>query len=324
MFSLKKALVVGINDYPSCPLNCCVNDAKAVAKLLEKNEDGSNNFSVLIKCNVRSKGNLRELIQKCFSGDEELALFYFSGHGFIDEFGGHIVTPDYDKYDMGVSMNDILNIVNQSKCRSKVVILDCCNSGFLGQTNIIQQTSNICNGVTLMTASGSDEPALESGEHGVFTSLFLNALAGGAADITGNITPGGIYAYIDKSLGPWDQRPVFKTNISRFTSLRKVIPQVSDDILKRAISYFKTPNSELELDPSFEKTNDPEIEHLLIEPYANKKHVEMFEDLQRLEGIGLVTPSNELHMYYAAMHSKSCKLTNLGKHYWHLVNKNRI
>lgn len=174
-----------------------------------------------------------------------------------------------------------------------------------------------------MTASGSDEPALESDEHGVFTSLFLDALAG-AADITGNITPGGIYAYIDISLGPWDQRPVFKTNISRFTSLRKVIPQVSDDILKRAISYFKTPTSELELDPSFEKTNDPTIEHLLIEPYTNKKHVEMFEDLQKLEGIGLVTPSDELHMYYVAMHSKSCKLTNLGKHYWHLVNKKRI
>lgn len=74
---MKKALIVGIDDYPSCPLNCCVNDAKSVAELLEKNEDGSNNFSVCMKCNVKSKGNLCELIQKCFSGDEGLALFLF-------------------------------------------------------------------------------------------------------------------------------------------------------------------------------------------------------------------------------------------------------
>ena len=56
-------------------------------------------------------------------------------------------------------------------------------------------------------------------DHGLFTSLLLEALKGGAADITGHITPGGIYAYIDKALGPWEQRPVFKTKCNSLYTL---------------------------------------------------------------------------------------------------------
>lgn len=49
-----------------------------------------------------------------------------------------------------------------------------------------------------------------------------------------------------------------------------------------------------------------------------------FFDLQKLEGVGLVVPVNEEHMYYAAMNSKSCKLTPIGKRYWKLVKEGRI
>ena len=53
-------------------------------------------------------------------------------------------------------------------------------------------------------------------------------------------------------------------------------------------------------------------------------NVKIFSDLQKLEGIGLVTPVEEEHMYYAAMHSKSCRLTSIGKQYWRLVDKRLI
>ena len=43
---MRKALVVGLNDYPNCPLIGCVNDANAVATLLSKNGDDSPNFDV--------------------------------------------------------------------------------------------------------------------------------------------------------------------------------------------------------------------------------------------------------------------------------------
>ena len=38
--TMKKALVVGLNNYPSCNLHWCDNDAIAIASLMEANGDG--------------------------------------------------------------------------------------------------------------------------------------------------------------------------------------------------------------------------------------------------------------------------------------------
>ena len=78
---MRKALVVGINKYPDVPLDCCVNDAKAVAKLLKTNEDGSDNFEVVLALDVMKKTELMSHIKELFSNDSEIALLYFSGHG---------------------------------------------------------------------------------------------------------------------------------------------------------------------------------------------------------------------------------------------------
>ena len=322
---MRKALVVGIDQYAQCPLNGCCNDADAVSKLLSKNENDTPNFSVRLKKNVATKANLRQLVEECFSGDAHTALFYYSGHGHIDSVGGYLVTPDFTKYDYGVSLQDILTIANNSRCKDKIIILDSCYSGFMGSVSTVGQNTAIINeGVTILTASRLSETSLEVNGHGLFTSLLLEALSGGAADVTGHITLGGIYAYIDKALGPWEQRPVFKTNVTRFTSLRDVVPQVDLSIIRKLCKYFSDEDSELQLDPSFEPTNSPEDNHELIEPYANLINTEIFADLQKLEGIGLVVPIGEEHMYFAAMKSKSCALTSIGKQYWRLVHNGSI
>ena len=319
---MRKALLVGIDNYIQCPLYGCCNDARAVADALEKNEDGSPNFNIRIEENVQTKGKLGGLIRDCFSGDADIALFYFSGHGYIDAIGGYLVTPDYSENDYGVSLSDILNIANESSCKNKIIILDSCHSGFMGSINTSgQNTAVIKEGVTILTASRSTEPAMEIDGHGLFTTLLLEALSGAAADIAGNITPGGVYSYIDKALGAWDQRPVFKTNITQFTSLKKIRPQVDSSIIRKLCNYFDSEDYELPLDPSYEKTNSPDYPHEIIEPYANKERTEVFSDLQQLEGIGLVIPVGEQHMYFAAMNSKACRLTPIGKQYWRLVNK---
>lgn len=322
---MRKALVVGINDYPQSPLSGCINDANDITLLLDRNEDGTKNFHVKKVLDVQSKGELKGLIGDCFSGDDEIALFYFSGHGYIDSIGGYLVTPDYCKHDYGVSMQEILAMVNDSKCKNKIVILDCCHSGFMGGISTSgQNTATIAEGVTILTASKSDEVAIENGGRGVFTSLLFDAINGGAADVTGHITPSGIYAYIDKSLGPWEQRPVFKTNVTRFLPIRNVRAQVSIEILRKLTQYFVDSSDEMKLNPSFEPTNAIDVEHQVIEPYADTQNVAIFSDLQKLEGVGLVVPCDEEHMYYAAMNSKACRLTSAGRHYWRLVKEDII
>ena len=322
---MRKALIVGINNYPKAPLCGCVNDASAFSAIIETNGDGSPNFDVRLVTDVPTKSELKGLIIELFSGDCETALLYFSGHGLLDDIGGYIVTPDYKPNDEGVSMDEILNIANDSKAQNRVIILDCCHSGALGSPkNLGGKSAHIGEGVSILTASRDSESAIEINGHGVFTNLLLDALQGGAADLRGHITPGSVYAYIDQALGPWDQRPVFKTNITRFTSLRTVTPQVPIDILRKLVDYFPTPQDEFALDPSFEDTNAPVVEHKIVEPHAKAENVAVFKHLQKFQGVGLVVPVNEQYMYFAAMNSKSCKLTALCYHYWRLVKEKRI
>ena len=184
--------------------------------------------------------------------------------------------------------------------------------------------THIKTGISILTSSREDEPSKEINGHGVFTNLLIEGLKGGAADVRGHISPGGLYAYIDQALGAHEQRPVFKTNVTEFVELRSIIPQVSLSTLRKLAEYFHNPLDGFQLDPSFEDTNSNDVEHKVIEPYANQENVLIFKDLQKLEGVGLIIPVGEEHMYYAAMHSKTCKLTSLGLHYWRLVNEGRI
>jgi hypothetical protein len=322
---MKKALVVGINDYPNSPLYGCINDASSFASVIETHGDGSPNFDVKLYTDVPTRSKLLELIQSLFKGDSEIALFYFSGHGYEDDLDTYLVTPDAKNYSAGVSFSELVQIANNSKMKNRIIILDCCHSGAAGTSKSSGGTvSSINTGVTILTASKSDEPAMEVNGRGVFTNLLIDALQGGAADIRGHITPGSIYSYIDQALGPWEQRPVFKTNITKFTSLRTISPKVDDHILRKIVEYFPTPEQEFNLDPSYEDTNTLDVKHEVIEPYSNPEHVKVFKDLQKFQSVGLVTPVDAPYMYFAAMESKSCKLTALGYHYWRLIDLKRL
>lgn len=307
---MRKALVVGINDYPKAPLTGCVNDANAMAGVLGKHDDENPNFTVKLVTKAIAKSELKAAIEKLFAGDCEISLFYFSGHGLVTSTGGYIVTPDMTRYDEGVSMDYILTLANESKAKDKVVILDCCQSGALGNPAILgNNLAVLSKDLSVLTASRDFESAVEIDGKGIFTSLVVDALQGGAADLRGNITAGGIYAYVDRALGAWDQRPVFKTNVTHFTSLRSVKPPVGPEILRRICKYFPTPQHEYMLDPSYEFT----------EVTANPVNVAIMKDLQKFVSVGLVVPIVEEYMYFAAIHSKSCRLTALGHHYWRLV-----
>ena len=102
--------------------------------------------------------------------------------------------------------------------------------------------------------------------------------------------------------------------MTEFTSLREVEPQVPTETIRKIVSYFTGPEAEHALDPTYEYTQK---EH-------NPDNVAIFKDLQKMEGVGLVVPVGEEHMYYAAINSKSCKLTALGSHYWRLANEQKI
>ncbi|HLL45161.1 MAG TPA: caspase family protein [Longimicrobiaceae bacterium] len=315
---MRKALVVGINQYAHQPtLYGCVNDAYAVKAVLERHSDGTRNFDVRQLTASRgesvSRSDLRTRVQELFAGDAETALLYFAGHGYLDSTGGYILASDARTGDDGLSLTDVLTFANASRARDKIIILDSCRAGVAGARPAAQQ-SELSKGLTILTASTDEQYALEENASGVFTNLFVDAMNGAAANLVGEVTPGSVYAHIDQSLGSWEQRPVFKTNVQSFVSLRKVQAPVALADLQRITELFPSIGYEFLLDPSFEpESGSPQ-----------PVNTEKFGVLQKYARVNLVVPVGTPHMYHAAMESRSCKLTVLGEHYRRLVEKGRI
>jgi hypothetical protein len=323
---MRKALVVGIDYYSNfSSLRGCVNDAHAVKAALERHSDGTLNFDIKLLTSTGpaalvSRADLRDAVTQLFQGDSEVSLFYFAGHGYVDSVGGYICPSEAHRGDDGLALSDILTLANQSKSQNKVVVLDSCHSGIAG-THPVSQLVELKEGMTILTASTEEQYASEKNGSGIFTTLFVKALGGAAANLVGDITPGSVYAHIDQSLGPWEQRPVFKTNVKSFVSLRKTQTPISLADLQRITKLFPSPAFEFYLDPSFE----PEMAGRPAgAPAPDPKNVELFSILQKYNRVNLVKPENAPHMWHAAMESKSCKLTVLGEHYRSLVEKGRI
>jgi hypothetical protein len=325
--AMRKALIVGINYYDHVPLLYgCVEDAYAVKNVLDRNSDGTVNFSVKLLSSTGpthpvSRSELKEHIRDLFAGDCETALFYFSGHGHIETTGGYLIASDAKTGDDGIPLAEVLTLANQSAARNRVMIFDSCFSGIAGACASNPMNSELKEGTTILTASTADQYATEKDGAGVFTVLLVDAMNGAASNLVGDVTPGSIYAHIDQSLGAWDQRPVFKTNVKSFVSLRKVQPPIELRELQRITEFFPARGYEYPLDPTFE----PELTgRPPTTPGPNPVNTEKFAVLQKYNRVNLVVPLGAPHMWHAAMESKSCKLTVLGEHYRRLVEQGRI
>jgi len=323
---MRKALIVGINYYSQIRgLYGCVNDARSVKSALERNGDGTVNFSVNLvtaesDADAISRSALKDLVRDLFAEDHEVALLYFAGHGHVEQTGGYLCSSECSRGDDGLSLGEVMTLANASPARNKLVFLDSCHSGIAG-TPAGHQAAEVGEGVTILTASTEAQYATEKDGSGVFTSLLVDALKGAAANLVGDITPGAVYAHIDQSLGPWEQRPVFKTNVKEFVSLRRVTAPIPLEWLLRLTEFFPRPGMRFRLDPSFEPEMDGRPAGVAA---PDPENTAKFAVLQRYNRVNLLVPVDAPHMWHAAIESKDCKLTPLGEHYRRLVEKNRI
>ena len=324
---MRIALIVGINHYEhGSELFGCVDDAHAVKAILERHDGGGVNFDCKVMTGTGpsdfvTRGDLKDNVEELFSRDAEIALFYFAGHGHIETTGGYLLASGSRRGDEGVSLNEILTLANDSPARNKVILLDSCHSGIAGNPPTSAGATSLAEGLTVLTASTKDHYASEENGRGVFTTLLVDALSGSAANLTGDVTPGSVYAHIDQSLGAWEQRPVFKTNVKQFVSLRRVSPPIDTSDLTRITEFFPSPGFEFQLDPTFEpemKGRDPGM------PDPIPENTRTFAILQKYNRLNLLVPVGVPHMWNAAMESKACRLTSLGEHYRRLVEKSRI
>jgi len=93
-----------------------------------------------------------------------------------------------------------------------------------------------------------------------------------------------------------------------------VSPKVAIATLRKIVEHFPDSAAHHQLNPTYEDTD----------PSAIEENTKIFKELQKFEGAGLVVPVDEEHMYFAAMNSRSCRLTAIGAQYWRLVNEGKL
>jgi len=105
-----------------------------------------------------------------------------------------------------------------------------------------------------------------------------------------------------------------KAHVSKLVAIRQAASAISLDILRQFPEWFPAPDAEFQLDRSFEPTEEPN----------DPQNEAIFNQLQKCRAVKLIEPVGEDHMYFAALNERTCRLTPLGRHYWHQANEGRV
>jgi Caspase domain len=334
-----RALLVGVDRYEHLPcLTWCVDDALAMREVLQYHANHEPNFACHVLLGARedlslpapvSDGSyelvtftrLRAALEDLFAY-EEMVVFYYSGHGYVAEQRTYLATQDAHHGLPGISLAELVEMANHSRAREVFLIVDSCFSGDVGEPldgeSYGDDVSGLSlrSGVTMLAAARRDQQAIEMDGHGMFTRLVLGALKGGAADVRGWVSAASIYAYVEQALGPWDQRPIYKSNADRLSPIRYCTPDVPDDELRRLPRLFPTPDHRFPMGPSYEVTS----------PASIPEHVAIFKLFKRYQVARLLRPTFafDVDLYFVAMRNHAVELTPLGQFYWQLARKDLI
>ncbi len=182
------AVIVGISTYSHQPaLHYTDNDAFRLYSFLKSPEGGAlpdEQVALLIDEEATREHVLRALQEVLLRADDnDVVLFYFSGHGIEGAF----LPTDYDGSFHKLAHEEILEILQRSQARLKLVLGDACHSGSLQHAKAPTRLSELYGqltpdqgGIALMLSSRSEEISLEDSNlrSGVFSYFLIQALKG--------------------------------------------------------------------------------------------------------------------------------------------------
>ena len=180
------ALVIGNSSYTQGPLLNPVNDARAMAKVLQ-----SAGFTVILKTDVSQPeflGALRDFGNRLKDGGPGTAgLFYFAGHGmqvkgrnFLIPLGANIEHEDELAY-QALDAQAVMDKMESAGNGTNIVILDACRDNpFVrsfrsGRQGLAQMDAPVGTLVAFSTAPGS-VASDGKGANGLYTSHLLRAI----------------------------------------------------------------------------------------------------------------------------------------------------
>lgn len=197
----KVALLIGVSQYEAAlpPLPAAPHDLEAMRKVLQDPKIGGfNEVKTLINPDPNA---MRLAINQLFAScqKEDLAVLFFSGHGITDDDGRLYLTTaltDEQFYKAtSVPANFVHDVMNDSRCKRQVVILDCCYSGAFaagwqpksgGLVDIKRELGG--EGRAILTSSTALQKSFEHEGSGIYTRFLVEGLETGAADTDGTGT----------------------------------------------------------------------------------------------------------------------------------------
>src|SRR5260370_28430616 len=210
--SRRIALLIGTSEYLDSDFRRLVKpsaDVDAFAQVLRSPNIGDFD-EVIVKKNERCQP-IREAIDALFIGRDpaDLILLYYSGHGIKHDASGKLFLAATDTrrtllQSTGVGATFITDVMDLSRSKRQVLILDCCHSGAFAagsksahvniSAGVRQSFEGRENGYgrVVLTASDAIQYAWEgnillgSGDTSVFTSHLVAGLKSGLADRDGD------------------------------------------------------------------------------------------------------------------------------------------
>lgn len=206
------AVIVGVGRYSAMPsLKFTDDDAYRFFSFLKSPEGGAlpdEQVKVLVDEDATREKILSTMRQYFLKADDnDVVLFYFSGHGLE----GCFLPVDFDGYNNKLRHEEIKQVLLQSKAKHKLCIADACHSGTLNYglaskgpapvslEKYYQAFEDTNGGVALLMSSKAEELSLEDHglRQGVFTYYLLQGLKG-SANVNGDniITIRELYGYV--------------------------------------------------------------------------------------------------------------------------------
>lgn len=240
---------VGVNTYDDpfiSNLTVCVDDVSAVYNAFGEDIDARLLCTGSDISSVPSRNNIfnQLLISSRAAEEIDLLLFYYSGHGFAVDGQSYLVATD-SRYSAlkytAVAMQDVIEIMQSSEARAKIIIIDACHSGAaIGKSappplseEFIENIFRDAEGTAILSSCRQGEKSWEWPDKNcsVFTYYLLNAI-GGRADVEnkGFITISETYKFLTHSLKIWSKR----NGLSQTPTMRAEV--VGDIVLARVNS----------------------------------------------------------------------------------------
>jgi hypothetical protein len=207
------AVVVGVAQYQHMKsLRFTDDDAYQLYAFLKSPQGGAlpdEQIQVLIDEYATRDNILTALDEVLLQSDEnDVMLFYFSGHGLEDSF----LPSDYDGEQQRLFYSEIEEILKMGKARHKIVLADACHAGafspdlaakspnFNAALNEFYKAFEVSEGgVALLLSSRGEEFSLEDGglRSGVFSHFLIRGLKGAAdEDNNGIVNIQELYSYV--------------------------------------------------------------------------------------------------------------------------------